>query len=286
MKISNETLGRLFDFFDFPIRFMYSRFGFLSSFLNKLMFWRLYSSDFDVLDQKFEKMHDSLQRQGVSFEDKVVLELGPGNSYINAFNFLLNGAKKVILVDKYSRQVNGERQKEFIKNEIEYVVKKYNIEKPFFIDDEFTIKSDFIEYIEGDILNLDLEADFIVSISVMEHVQNPRAVVERLSQVLSIGGFMFHHIDMRDHYNFNSPFLFYKYGKFVWESILTKPGRSFTNRARYDEFTEWFLDFNLRVILEEKERIDIPDSLHINSIFSNFKHLDVGRYDVLLKKVK
>jgi len=101
--------------------------------MNKLLFWKLYSSDFEKLDRIFEDSLTILKRNNISIKDKTILEIGPGNSYMIAYNFLMHSAKKVIQVDKFQRTIKTKRQKEYFKREIEYVSKKYG-QKPFFVN--------------------------------------------------------------------------------------------------------------------------------------------------------
>ena len=115
----------MFNKLDLPIRFIYSQLN-----LNKFLFWKLYASSFEQLDKSFEEMKALVSAANYSFDNKVCLELGPGNSYISAYNFLLHGAKKVILVDKYPRYLSGKKQEDYLKKELDYISKKYN--KPLF----------------------------------------------------------------------------------------------------------------------------------------------------------
>jgi hypothetical protein len=84
MKINNKYLGIIFNKFDVPIRFLYSKLG-----LNRLFFWKFYSSDFKKLDNQFEEIKKLLIKNKFNFKDKICLELGPGNSYINGYNFFM-----------------------------------------------------------------------------------------------------------------------------------------------------------------------------------------------------
>jgi hypothetical protein len=97
MRVENKFIEPIYNKLDFPIRFLYSHLPFLS----QILFWKLYSSDFKALDEKYEQMKQFAPDFKKFIKDKVCLELGPGNSYINAYNLLLDGAKKVILVDKF-----------------------------------------------------------------------------------------------------------------------------------------------------------------------------------------
>jgi len=282
LNIKNELLSNIFDVFDVPIRFIYCKIPFLS----KLVFWKLYTSDFNKLDKKFEEMNIFLKKNKFNFRNKICLELGPGNSYINAYNFLLLGAKKVILVDKYPRYITTAKQKEYFMKEIEFIKKKYAKKDLKFIKNS-EIDSKFIEFIPKDLteMNKQINVDFVYSLSVFEHIKKVEKNIKKLSQIVKKNGLMYHSIDMRDHYNFNSPFLFYKYSKNTWEKYLTKLGVSYTNRIRYSEFKKLFEKYGFETIYEELEKFDLIPT-DISKEFDNAnKDLNIGIFKALFRKI-
>jgi len=286
MKVDNKFFSLIFNKFDFPVRFIYSRFWPINIFLHKVMFWKLYSSDFNKLDQKFSEMNQFLQNNNVNLKDKIVLELGPGNSFINAYNFLILGAKKVILVDKFSRYIKTRKQNDFYNKEIQFIKNKYKQEKLFFLDENNNVRSEFIQFFDKDITELDsLKVDFIYSVSVLEHIKEIKKNIIKMSKILELGGYMYHSIDMRDHYNFNNPFLFYKYSDYIWNNFLTKESLSYTNRWRYDDFIRCFNENNFKIVKEEKIEYKL-DNIKINTRFKNYKNLGVGNLNIILQKEK
>lgn len=281
MYVKNPVLNFLFNRFDFAIRVLYSQLR-----LNRFMFWNLYSSDFKKLDYQFEKLKKILNQNKIDLKNKVCLELGPGNSYLNAYNLLINGAKKVILVDKFPRYIKTSKQEQFFNKELDYIRQKYAKKDLFFIKNgKIDIK--YIEFIEGDFAktNLKEKIDFTLTISVFEHIKNIEKVIAKLSKIIKKGGLMYHSIDLRDHYNFNNPFLFYKYSKNTWEKYLTQEGVSYTNRVRYGEFIRLFKKYGFKVINQKIERYPMKlKEIKINKEFQNLEDLDVGILRVLVKK--
>lgn len=287
MKINNKLVSALFNFFDFPIRFTYCRLGFLSRLLNKFMFWKIYTSDFEKLNKKTETLEKEILKYNFSFEDKVIIELGPGNSYINAYNMLMKGAKKIILIDKYPRVLNNKKQFDFFKAELNFIKNKYRVDKLFFVkDDESGVKEEYIQEIASDIQDITLPGvDLIYSYSVFEHINalDIEGTINKLYQVLNEQGYMYHFIDMRDHYNFTRPFLFYKYSDNIWNSFLTKEGLSYTNRIRYPEFMNCFLKTGFSVVAEDKTEYKM-DEKRVAQRFKEIDKLNVGTVGILLKK--
>lgn len=286
MEINNKFLNLIFNNFDAPIRFFYCRTGIASKVLNSMMFWKLYSSNFSKTNQVFEETRQLLQNNRIDLKNKIILELGPGNSLINAYNFLMSGAKKVILVDKFSRRVKTKRQKDFYDKEIKFIKNKYKQEKFFFFDENNNIKSEFIQFINKDLTEIDdLKVDFIYSVSVLEHIKDIENNIEKISKALNNNGHMYCSIDMRDHYNFNNPFLFYKYSDYIWNKFLTKEGLSYTNRWRYDDFIKCFKKNNFRTIFESKEKCELG-SIRINKKFRDYENLNIGVMRIILQKYK
>jgi len=283
MKVKNNLLGFFYNQFDFPIRWLYSQLH-----LNKLFFWKLYASDFKKLDSKFEEIKKLMNTLHQSFKGKVCLELGPGNSYLNAYNLLMNDAKKVILVDKFPRYTKTSKQEEFFNQELDYIRQKYGKKDLFFIKNG-KINEEYIRFINRDITKINFlkNIDFVLTISVFEHIKNVREVIAKLSRVIKKDGLMYHSIDLRDHYNFNNPFLFYKYSKRTWEKYLTKEGVSYTNRVRYNKFMNLFKKYGFRIITQKIERYNLPSSNKISKYFSkDQENINVGKLGVLLKKIQ
>lgn len=280
MKINNGFLGYIFDNVDFLVRFLYCKLPVI----NKILFWKLYTSDFKQLDYSFEKIKKLMNDQHQSFKDKTCLELGPGNSYNNAYNFLMNGAKKVILIDKFPRYIKTTKQKEYFKRELEYIEKKYNKKELFFVKGD-SLNKRYIRLIAEDITQSDIKekVDFIYSISVFEHIRDVEGNIKKLSKILKNDGLMYHSIDLRDHYNFNNPFLFYKYSKRTWEKYLAKEGISYTNRVRYNEYIKLFKKHGFKILKEEIERFPF-NTKKLNKEFQNQDNLDIGTLRILLKR--
>ncbi len=255
MKISNKLLGFFFNKLDAPIRFLYSQFH-----LNKFLFWKLYASNIEKLDQEFEDMKTMVHSSNYTFEKKICLELGPGNSYISAFNFLQNGAKKVILVDKYPRFFNTQEQADRMQKELSFIKNKYNDKQLNFMKGA-AVDSEYIEFISKDVTDLSMVEyiDFVYSISVLEHIKNVEGIINKFSDIVKKGGLMYHSIDMRDHYNFSNPFLFLKYSNSTWGKYLTKEGVSYTNRMRYSEYRRLLIKYGFEIIGEKLIRYSLSN---------------------------
>ena len=133
MYIRNKLINIFFNKFDFAIRFVYSRFDLFSRLMNKFLFWKFYTSNISKLDDRFQNMMEVVTKNSISVQGKICLELGPGNSLVNAYQLLMCGAKQVILVDKFSRYHKNKKQKEYFNNELEFIRNKYSAKDLFFL---------------------------------------------------------------------------------------------------------------------------------------------------------
>lgn len=282
MKVSNKYISFFFNNFDFLIRFLYCRIPFL----RRLLFWQLYSSNFKELNRQFKQIERVLKKYKINLQGKVVLEIGPGNSYINAYNFLVLGAKKVILVDKFPRLTNSKKQKLFLQQELAFFKQTHKLKNLFFIKNG-KINPRYINFIADDLNNLNLKnIDFIYTNSVLEHVKNIKEIIKTMKRFLRKEGYMYHQIDMRDHYNFDNPFLFYKYPDIIWNKFLTKEGISYTNRWRYDDFIKIFEKYNFKKVWEKKKRKKFLPSVKLAKRFRKKRkeNLEIIELKILLKK--
>jgi SAM-dependent methyltransferase len=280
MQVNNRIIAAVWNNIDFLIRFFYCRIGFFS----KLFFWQIYSSNPQSLDIVFTDMLNVFKKYNIPIENSTIVEIGPGNSHILAYNFLMLGAGKVILIDKYPRLINSGTQKEYVKNEINYIKEKYDKDPPFIAND--LVDDRKLAYIPLELTEVTFEnVDIIYSNNVLEHIKNIDLNIKSMVRILKSGGYLYHNIDLRDHYNFNEPFLFYKYEDSVWENYLTREGVSYTNRLRYDDFTRIFKENGFEVIYYQTKKQEVA----IKKLSSKFKNkssesLQTTNLSILLRK--
>lgn len=289
MEVNNKSLfGKVYNNLDRVIRFTYCRVPILRDILRKLMFKKLYSSDIRKLDDAYEEMAQLLEKTGFDPKGRTVLELGPGNSYTLAFNFLLSGAKKTVLVDKYPRRFDTNHQKEFLEKEIKFFKKKYNRSLKGIITKAGKANKAKILSIKASAEKMRTvktdSSDIIVSISVLEHIKDLEKAFREMHRVLKPGGLMIHKIDLRDHYNFNKPLMFLKYSKKTWENWMTKEGYSYTNRLRADDIIKMVKYEGFKVVKTRKDKLQ--KKVDYNNVHKDYtgKDLRTLNLDVVLKK--
>ncbi len=285
VKKGNPLMRFLVNRFDFLIRFFYCKMKFYKVF--DFVMPRLYSSNYESLNSYFDIIAGALKKNRFRIEGKKILELGPGNSYINAYNFLRSGARDVTLVDKFPRFTDTARQKSYIKNEIDYYKSRHGVKKFEYVDETTCcLNPGCITFIAGDLCECAIEGtvDFIYSIAVLHHIKGLDRYIRRMHELLNPGGMMFHVIDLKDKFHFfGNPFLFYKYSDFAWEHLLTDEAVTYTNRVRYGEYLDMFAASGFELVWEDIISHDIQP-FRINKKFAGRDDLGIGDARFLLKK--
>ncbi len=281
MQVNNRIIAVVWNNLDGFIRFFYCRIGII----NKLFFWSIYSSDPQSLDIVFNDMLNLFKKYNIPIENSTIVEIGPGNSNLLAYNFLMLGARKVILIDKYPRVINSGKQREYVKNEINYIKDKYKKSPPFIVND--LADDNVLEYIPLELTDVTIEnVDIIYSNNVLEHIKNVDLNIKSMAHILKSGGYLYHNIDLRDHYNFNEPFLFYKYEDPVWQNYLTREGVSYTNRLRYDDFIRLFRENGFEIIhYQTKKQEAGMKNLSSKYKNKNIDSLQTTHLSILLRKI-
>lgn len=214
------------------IRFFYTQVP-PARFITKIALKKKYSTG-DISQKYFNNFKNLLNQHSLSIANKTILEIGPGDSYQLALDAIANGAKHYFLIDKFPRMnANHHPQITWITGEA------------------------------ADLSNIaDNSIDIIWSISVLEHVKNMAGAIKEMHRVLKPGGLNCHWIDLRDHYDFNKPLEFLKYGNNNWNKYLTKEGISYTNRLRACDYQRLFSNLFLIKELSVQYAQRPPSKIH------------------------
>ncbi len=285
MKKYNAITSFFVSRFDFIVRFVYCKLR-LFRLVNRLM-PKVYSSDFRSLDGYFQIISRQIERHGFSIRGKSVLEIGPGNSFINAYNFLHAGARSVTLIDKYPRHCDSTVQRSFVRSEIDFFKMRWDIDRLEYVDDESCMPNPkYIRFISGDLGEIDFDerVDFIYSIAVLHHVRDLPGYIRKMSNILASGGMVFHVIDLKDKFHFfGNPFLFYKYSDFTWDRLLTEDAMTYTNRVRYREYIDLFASNGFELVWQVVREYEVPD-IRLAPRFSGRDDLHIGDAQLLFRK--
>jgi SAM-dependent methyltransferase len=104
-------------------------------------------------------------------------------------------------------------------------------------------------------LTLDETFDFIYSVSVLEHVMKPEAVVRQMRRLLKPGGHACHSVDLRDHASFDDPLRFLRMAEGEYAGQATE------NRLRASDWFRLFDAAGFRLLECEYATYDQPGGL-------------------------
>ncbi len=203
--------------------------------------------------QLFENMIKKIRKyeKNYNFKGKVVLEIGPGNTLLLAIIFLLNGAKKVYLVDRFKQIFNDSLNLTLYK----LFLKNFNDNNTSYSKEDFkSIKKKIIYFSKNAIENFnELEngsIDFIFSNAVLEHVSDLDLAIKKVSLLLKKDGYTFHYIDLKDHFHvMDKCYLnFLKYSRTLWNFIGD------TNRLRYPDYILLFTKHKFEILEIEQNK--------------------------------
>ena len=199
---------------------------------------------FNIFENLLNRCNGSLD-----IKDKVILEIGPGNSLATGLLFLSYGAKKVFLVDRFKHlfwdeydinmhkkvlKLIGEKKLPFATAASEAVIFTHNGSVNF--------DNHKLEYHFGDAANLPLDNNFIdvvFSNAVLEHVHNVKKAINEIGRVTTTGGISIHEIDLRDHFYQDTPLRLLQYPDWLW-NLMTWNRPGYTNRLRLPDYLKLF----------------------------------------------
>ena len=192
----------------------------------------------------------ALEAHGWGIKQKNVTVFGYGGSYGLAAELLNAGAQHVGLIDLHERTNLRSNIITYSKYAEYFNVNGTDIEP----------KIEFISLSHGDILkdNIDLPlADFLLSSSVLEHVDQLDKIVQALKLLTKTDGIQLHRIDLGDHFQ-KYPFEMLTYSNFVWNNFLNPPSN--LSRLRIDDYKESFQKFyaDTRITIEGRD----PEKFH------------------------
>ncbi len=204
-----------------------------------------------VFEEHFNRV--DFQRKNDNF---VALELGPGDSLFSSIIARSFGAKRCYMVD-----VGAYASME--KKPYEALVKLLE-DKGVPIDiDAGSSVSDLIEecggvYCTEGLKSLkaipDQSVDFIWSQAVLEHIRfhEFKAIMNELRRVLRTGGVCSHRVDLKDHLGGGVNNL--RLGSHIWETDWMASSGFYTNRIRFNEMINRFVNagFDVHVIKKDK----------------------------------
>lgn len=199
----------------------------------------------------FNKILDELKilDKNYSLMNKRILEIGPGDNFLLAYIFLINGAKCVYLLDRFKSSIKESYNVLLFKNYLKKY-KNYN-EKQFSV---LKKKVRYLSYAPIDNFKTlpKIKFDLIISQAVLEHVFNLDSTIKNIASILKRGGYTTHHIDLKDHIYRNEGYYldFLKYSSNFWMIF-----GDITNRVRYPQYINLFKQNGFEILKVTKNRV-------------------------------
>ncbi len=250
-------------------------------------------------NQVFDSYLKMLGKETSFLKDKNILEIGSGNNFLIALQFLSFGAKRVVLMDRFNclddDRFNQRLYKKFIRN---LTVNGRHALKDIIVNIEgkITFPTPQIQYIQGCALEdaenvLNERFDIILSNAVLEHTSDLELSFKALKYLGRPNSLSVHSVDLKNHQRFQNvhPLYFLTFSDWLWDAMSSNLGSP--NRSRFNHYEKLFekYDFEVANIIKEKFDYDEEYLLSIKSKFiKRFRDLDdellkIMSFKVLLK---
>jgi len=206
---------------------------------------------FNVFQETFNRCDKSLD-----IKNKIVLEIGPGNSLAIGLMFLACGARKVYFVDRFKHLFWDDEDIAFHKKILKKIEEKkfpfsslVNKSITFTPNGSINFDPNRIEYLSADVAFLPLNncsIDYVFSNAVLEHVHKIKKAINEISRVTKPGGIGIHEIDLRDHFFQAAPLRLLQYPNWLW-NLMTWNRPGYTNRLRVSDYLDLFRKANFKI---------------------------------------
>ena len=220
--------------------------------------WVTTTSDHEL--KVYRPKLDLLKKHSIDISNKTIMDIGCGDNCLHAFEFLSSGAKEVILCEIWAKNYLTEEK-------IRARLAHKGIEC-------FARFSKHLKVIDDSIENIksipDNSVDIIISNSLLEHVYDLDRAFSEMHRVLNKNGYMFHAIDLRDHFFFSYPLNFLRYSPWWWKNFYTKP-ETFTNRHRMPYYFYLANKYRFNIIHKYTESTELgTDRFGLHRDFKNY----------------
>lgn len=177
-----------------------------------------------------------------------VLELGPGDNLGLALRFLAAGARQVVTLDRFEVARDTDLERQIYRKLLDRLpqAERGRVERALDLAAGLKFDERLLRPISGvgaeEALNVLEHASFdlIISVAVLEHVDDSDAVFSAMDQLLKPGGVMLHQVDLRDHALFSGggqhPLTFLTIRPWIWRVMIS--GWGGPNRRLIDYYRE------------------------------------------------
>lgn len=176
------------------------------------------------------QLQGHLATAGVDIQGKQIAEIGSGRTARSGLQLLAAGAAHVTLIDLYATPLEDDTHRKQIASDCAILG----------LDYENALAR--LTVVQGDFMDLpapEQQVDLVLSIVVLEHVQDPAAILRHCVDWLVPGGATLHIVDLRDHnLSFRYPFEMLTFADAFWERWLNLQGGFHLNRWRAPDYRQ------------------------------------------------
>jgi SAM-dependent methyltransferase len=213
--------------------------------------------------------------------EKVLLELGPGDSVGSAIVARFLGAKHCYLVDAGDWATEDEKVYDAIAQTMGIAVRA-KTRDAILHECRATYLVEGLESLKE---IRDASVDFIWSRAVLEHVEHAQfeATMRELRRIMRPDGVAVHTVDLEDHFAHSLNSL--RFPARIWESKLFRTSGFYTNRLRYEEIVDRFEQAGFAIERRHVKRwLELPIARSkLRPIFRIRDDLDVYNFVLLVR---
>ena len=271
------------------IKIIFSRLPIRYSFWQSIGLFR--HGKMDNTDYSIRVFKEHLKKSNIkSIKNKVILEIGPGDSIATAVISYAYGASSFLVDNGYFAKSNII---DYIQLKDALISESLNPPNLAEYDDiDLILKKSNSEYLTKGLSSIKKipsnSVDLIFSQAVMEHIRKKdfEAMNSELYRVLKKDGVISHQIDLRDHLGGGLNNL--RFSDSLWESNFFVKSGFYTNRISFDKMVSIFenLSFKYEILNVQKWKLLPIKKYKINKKYRNQdeENLRVKVFDILLRK--
>jgi hypothetical protein len=229
-----------------------------------------------------------------NIQGKVIAEIGPGDAIPLAPLFLAAGARRYVAVDRFLGEIHGPQALELYKAVLEIAPSRlmeglnrlYELEGCDSVAQLIRMQDRVLlcrTAIERAAKSPEVQADYVVSFNVCEHLSNLPQALHGMRTMLSPAGLMVHRIDYGPHdvwQTYRNPLAFLTVPRLLWR--LSTSNRGCPNRVRHSELMAMLRTLGLNSMDRIGRRASSVDISEARPYFaSEFRSMDDSDIAVL-----
>lgn len=244
----------------------------------------------------FKSMVNLAERNGVELNNSKIMEIGCGKySVFSGMLWQTIGIQSYVAIDKYCEPFLSDFWKEIYSSLFQSLIIKHHPLHNCLLNKDWDKILKPMSIYTGDYCDLDLEEnlfDFVYSMAVFEHIEEPEKTVQNLFHTLKPGGISYHNIDLRPHeQNKKTPKHILSLSEEEWKKKKTNNNNwVFLNRLRSNDWIDLFKQTGFEILSAKTSNFETeltPNDLPtLNVKYQNYKLEDLNHaiLNIVVKK--